>query len=713
MKIKSIEIENFRSYYRTNLYDIGEGLTLIVGDNGDGKTTFFEALEWLLDTTKKLGMNKRYISQKRLSELIEGESAVVKVSMRFEHDGEKVLEKSFTFSKDFSGEISTSSYIFKLFIKDGSESIEKAGEYLDYYFAPSVRNYCLFKGESTLDIFNSKDALNYLVETFSEIANFDPYVNFTEYCKSNASRALDNALSADKKNSREAARLNALIDSCNREISNLEAQLKQKRKEAVDFSQLLSDIEKSKEASTLLQNINSHIRNLAEEKATCMSRIKENYTIRLLDERWVLCGFEEIAKEYSAKISKFRRLKSKLENEYQQEIGANKKIAEIQTQLADGKVPLPLYIPTEAVMREMLDDHVCKVCGTPAPEGSDAYNFMRNRLNQFLESLKSKEEDTEEKCLFPHSFIQELEKRDTLISNEMNFLANLQNLILEDLAFNQMMKDKVNQLEAAIAQEEENKRKLIAQADGLDEEALLNAYENITNWWQLKNAAEKSIIQLENLLEDQKNKLREYETSLDKLAKGSSAAIYGRSSKAIRLINEAFNSAKIRNKEEFIHQLEDVANKYLDKLNVDGFTGYIKILSYPDGSVKTELIDNKNIRIYNPNTALQTTMYMSVLFAIAELTSLKRENDYPLIFDAPTSSFAGNKENDFFRIIGTLKKQIIIFTKSYLIPCENGENRLDKERIKEVKGLIYRIQKKKPYDNKDLSTIQIVKTLID
>lgn len=41
MIIRRIEIENFRSYYgNENTFEFGDGLTLIIGDNGDGKSTF-------------------------------------------------------------------------------------------------------------------------------------------------------------------------------------------------------------------------------------------------------------------------------------------------------------------------------------------------------------------------------------------------------------------------------------------------------------------------------------------------------------------------------------------------------------------------------------------------------------------------------------------------------------------------------------------------
>ena len=141
-------------------------------------------------------------------------------------------------------------------------------------------------------------------------------------------------------------------------------------------------------------------------------------------------------------------------------------------------------------------------------------------------------------------------------------------------------------------------------------------------------------------------------------------------------------------------------------LNKGDFRGYAQIVEKQDNSAEIILIDTDGTRIYSPNTALKTTMYMSLLFAVAKLTTIKHENDYPLIFDAPTSSFTAAKESDFFGVIAGINKQTIIVTKSFLIEDADGNSKLDRERLKEIDAKKYRIEKKRPFDEKDLSTIQ-------
>lgn len=171
----------------------------------------------------------------------------------------------------------------------------------------------------------------------------------------------------------------------------------------------------------------------------------------------------------------------------------------------------------------------------------------------------------------------------------------------------------------------------------------------------------------------------------------------------------AFANAKERNIEEFLQLLEDKTNEYFEKLNENDFRGQIRIIKMADGSARIQLRSSNGTTIHNPGGAQRTTMYMSVLFAISNITTLKREQDYPLIFDAPTSSFGELKEYVFYNIIDNIDKQCIIVTKDLLeVDNQTGEKRLNAEKINRLVCKVYQISKAEGYNPLDLSTIQTI-----
>ena len=713
MIIKNITIENFRSYYKESSIDIGNGLTLIIGSNGDGKTTLFEAVEWLFDTVGSLPKaDNKYISKKRISELMDSESDYVRVSMTYVNDGsERLIQKSFKFTKSLSGEISTSNFSYDLYIQQGVEKDLKSGEIatrlFERDFPTSIRKYCLFKGEQNLDIFKNDEAMSYLVETFSQIRDFDPYLSFMENSKAWAEKATDNAIRADRKNSSEAQRLRNLITSEEKQIGELETELRNKRDEAINFQTLLEDLEKNKEASSLLVDTNSRLASLKAQKEQVQRELNENYTFRLLDDMWILMGYESIAEEYRDLVGRLDKEQRKQQSKYDQEVGAKKVIAQINRDLSQGHVPLAINIPDENTMREMLDEEFCKICGRPAPKGSEPYLFMKKRLETYLASLESEEEkEVEVEPLFKNAFIKELYDRYSVLHNNMKFLNRLNGFIDNGIRENLKKHDIIDSLSSNIEQAEEKKKQILAQTDGLSEDELVSAYNNISEWWKARSDAERRSDILDAQIKKHNDTLEDYRTQFSKISEDSSAAMYSRTSQAIRRILDSFVSAKKKNKRDFLDQLEAVTNDYLALLNKGDFRGYAQIVEKPNSSAEIILIDTDGSRIYNANTALKTTMYMSLLFAVAKLTTVKHENDYPLIFDAPTSSFTAAKESDFFGVIAGINKQTIIVTKSFLVEDSDGNSTLDKLRLSEIDAKKYRIEKARPFDEKDLSTIQ-------
>ena len=64
------------------------------------------------------------------------------------------------------------------------------------------------------------------------------------------------------------------------------------------------------------------------------------------------------------------------------------------------------------------------------------------------------------------------------------------------------------------------------------------------------------------------------------------------------------------------------------------------------------------------------------------------------------------------KVASQLDKQIIIVTKSFLKEDGNGGMILDQSKVNNIEGSVYRIEKKRPFDDRDLGTIQTVVTKI-
>lgn len=703
MIIQKIEIDNFRSYYKQNTFELTNGLNLIIGSNGDGKTTFYEALEWLFRTDGTNKMDSKLISKKRIEELFTDESDDVRVAMTYEHKGKtKILEKMFHFTKSFDGEVSTSNYTFNLIENNGVERVVKDGIRFDYDLPSEIRKYTMFKGESDLDVFQNSNALKMLVETFSDVKDFEAYFSFMEYATNKADQARDHAQKADRKNIDRINKLNRDIEFERGTLSEIEREIKTKESEATNFENLLKSIEQSKEASDLLISVNRRIETLSQKRAQTQARIDENYTINLLDDMWILMGFGDIAEEYSEKISEVDKKRRKLEKEYLLNAGVEKAIKKMQTDF----VPLPVHIPGQKIMQEMLDEEVCKICGRPAKKHSEAWEFMLHRLEEYKESLKVQEEE-DIAPYYMNNYVVELQKRDTTLNDNLSEITRLRHKIQDAIAFNNRLHDDIKKIEANLNVEFEQKKRILAQTDGLTEEQLLANYENISNWDKQKNRATSRVEVLKTQRAIHRTALENAQKELEKLAEGTSAAIYAQTALIIRQISEAFKNAKDANKKRLLHAIEDESNKFLEKLNTNDFKGTIRIIEKANGQGEAVLMNNDNTRIFTPNTALRTTYLMSVLFAIGKLSSEKDKTEFPLLFDAPTSSFTDAKESEFFNVISSLKKQVIIVTKSFLKES-NGDVILDKSKIDQVNGSVFRIEKKKPFDDKKLGTIQTV-----
>lgn len=321
-----------------------------------------------------------------------------------------------------------------------------------------------------------------------------------------------------------------------------------------------------------------------------------------------------------------------------------------------------------------------------------------------------KREATEaaEEPLFKDQNIENLHSLGiSLGGSQAQLIAGLGEEIRDHIEFTAARKQELASIEEKIRETEDEKQRLLIQSDGLSEDLLDKNFSDLKGTFEQKNRAEQRIMLLKQQEAELQEQKAELKAELENLNPNSSIArTYAKIHTVFTKILEAFTAAKKQNLKKFLNDLELRANEYLAKLNVDDFHGVIRIRETADESASIKLYSSNDVLISKPNGALATTMYMSVLFAISDLTTLKREVDYPLIFDAPTSSFESLKEDEFYNVIDKIKKQCIIVTKDLLEKDDvTGERRLNLEKINRLTCSVYRIEKQRPFDPEDLSTI--------
>lgn len=714
MIIKDIIIKNFRSYYGENKFTFSDGLTLVIGDNGDGKTTFFEALQWLFETMVERNSIDN-ASEMRKSKLEIGERDEVYVAMTFDHDGEKRIEKSYTFERTSETTFATSKITFR-----GYEMTNSGRELVDgkilmnRCFDAFIQRFSMFKGESTLNVFQDKTALKELVDKFSDVKKFDDLVKLSAAFEEKSNAAFLKECRSDKKISGEAKALETQLQRIALDISNKKADIKDKQTSITVFSTKIDELAQNQETTEKYNEINERIKNLNDRIVKLRANIAMvDKNTALLDKQWILCAFPSILAEFKKKSQYFSKEKRKQDKEFLEkqakEAGKLETLNEVRGMLVDGITELPWYLPNKETMEEMIHDHVCKVCGSPAPEGSPAYEFMVYKLNEYkkhvdeklkLEAAKAK---IEQKQLFSSEYVEEIHSLSIRLGGSTEaeiaqIATDIDDRLCIEARFQAELQSKMEKKQEA----EDDKARLLIQAGNVSEELLQKDFIDVKNMFEQKGRAEQRLVLLQKELEELQAQEAEMRTKFDELKpQNSQVKVYRDVHRALEEIAKAFKNAKKENLRRFLAALEECANEYLAKLSAQDFHGEIRLCQTIEESTEIKLFSSNGSEIKNPSGSQETVMYMSVLFAISDFTDQKRDENYPLIFDAATSSFGDSKEEGFYNVIDKLNKQCIIVTKDFIT---KGQLRLNE--IEQLTCGVYRIKKADNFDSKNMATIR-------
>lgn len=717
MIIKEIVIKNFRSYYGEIRFEFSDGLTLILGDNGDGKTTFFEALQWLLNTGQERS-HAENISEKRKSELVAGDEDEVSVLMQFEHNGDKSVEKRFTFERRLDGTIHLGAVSYVGYECNGVERTKINGaDLIKRCYDTFIQQFTMFKGESTLNVFEGPTALNTLVNRFSDIRKFDNLVKYTADFEEKSNLAYSKEMRSDGKVKQEAKGLETSMTRLSQQIVDTQKEIQTKKASFEQYNSQIEQLESSQENAEKYKVIKDRLKRKEEELASYRQQVRRiDLNHSLLDRYWILCAFIPVLHEFQKKCSDLSQEKRKQERDYDRqkakEIGKLEAVNELKGMLSNGATRLPWYLPNQETMEEMLKDHICKVCGREAPEGSDAYNFMLHKLEEYrqhtemaLKIEQSKKEITE-KELFSQQHIEEMHNFCMSIaggSNEQQ-IARYASDINERFTFVDDMRKKIKVTEQEIQDLKDEINRLLIHAGNISEEQLNCTFDDIKGLFYHRDQATQRIKELENQLKGYKADLNDLTERLNELDPASSLAlVYRKIHQTLEVVAKAFEWAQKENLSNFLKQLEHKANQYLNILSSEDFHGEIRLIAKSTDSTMIKLFSSNGTEILKPSGSQRTVQYISILFAISDYTRDIRSEDYPLIFDAATSSFGDYKEEGFYNVVDKINKQCIIITKDFI---DKGEIRMDD--INKLTCSVYRIRKDDQYDQNDMSTIRTI-----
>lgn len=722
MILTKLIIYNFRSYYGKKVFEFSNHLNLILGANGDGKTTFFEALNWVLTPDyapkteeDRITDEKSLVSAKMFKQLREGELGKVMVALYLKNNDnhDRLVQHSFDVVKLENGGMRIQNRLFKAYSLIGPRRKEmfslKSLFEGENVFPVVIKKYHLFKGEDKLNIFNDKTTLQTLIDLFSDVKDIEPYKQFAKYgLETSSSKLNDNKSKQAKQNSKFLSLQND-IHSLSKRLEKAELELSSARKSFNDAKKSIEEIDSDYELIRKISKLEKKVENLKIEIGNLNEKLKLDYSFKLLDNQWILMGFSPILKEFIKKMDSLTLSKENIEKEYEQK----QRDEQIKSKVEEAKGELNKIAWKQSDINNLnysIRKHRCVYCGCEAPEGSVRLDFLKQRVNDVIELLSPKEDEKpiEIKHYFKYRNVESLRemgksldyagKDISSISDEIESLINENNKIEEDI---KSKNEEVANLEKQISD------LYASSSTGENLKEYVNNISVINKWHEQKESSALEINQLlTKTIPELKDEIKIKREGLAKGIKATGSNSLYQVNEFFRLLVDAIEETEDTTYEDFLKRLASEANKYLTLLNVDDFTGIIKIFIDKYGELRIELQDKSGQILTNPNTSLLTTMHISILLAISELTKENRNAEYPLIFDAPTSSFDEGKDKTFYECLNTqVDKQCIVVTKSYLYKNDNGDYVVDKEGLSRLNCKKYRIKKVSGFDKLDISTI--------
>ena len=366
MLLESIKLENFRQF-RNEYIEFAQGndgknVTIIIGDNGTGKTTFAQAFFWCMYGETEFS-DKNMLNKLVATEMKPGQEKKVQVTLKLTHGNVSyTLIREQIYRKDYSNRIKGDNTVFDIAIKDASGNTSYVKKTLCEGEVKSIlpkelSKYFFFDGERiekmSKDISTGKKATDFaeavkgllgLNAIFSAIQHFNPRI------KNSVISSYESSYSVNSNT--KIQEYTKTIELCKEEITKIDDRLEELENQIEQASSRKT--EKSEEIKQYAEG-----EELQREKEKLLQRIETAKASRST-------VIKEITKDFNANMSFFfsaslifRSLEFLSDKDF-----------------AGKDIPF-MHAKT---IEYLLKQKVC-ICGTHLDEGSVPYNRVKELID--------------------------------------------------------------------------------------------------------------------------------------------------------------------------------------------------------------------------------------------------------------------------------------------------------------------------------------------
>ncbi|HEY8781198.1 MAG TPA: hypothetical protein VIM16_06265 [Mucilaginibacter sp.] len=656
MKIHSLELENFLSYYDKNHFRFGDGPTIIIGQNRTGKSKLFDAINWVLynkayhtdieDWRETKEWKEDLVNNYAKSLAREGESVKASVSMSFEdEEGTKYLltrEYKIKNKGNSSWDVPRNP---TLSLRKTDRITNDATPYWDLeaenqiklLFPQNLSKYFLFQGENISQIMslnNKSDFINALTD-LSRIEIFDKAKNYADKVFKTLKKEFEVKEDSNDQLQDKKMALSATIDSLKSDLEHekdeFENFVKERDTAKEVFSKKNDELKKYEECARII----NEIQQLETQKSS-----KIDLRVQLIDsqkrnifDQWMYAGTDKILKGF-------------------QEIYNKNKI--------EKKIPEPIR---QEFVKEMLRLHKCLVCGNDAEDGTAFYDNIKSHLNE-------KALDSETELINKLSFVSEntLERNSQISAEIFKFFSREEEYHTLIKALDQKIKAKEIELKEskpADISEDELKQRNFAQLQ-IDRDVAKGDLDRFEE--RIKGSREK-IVYITGLLTEQQ---KDYDSLVENSSNPKEKDRFKLGEKIQDTVTKFYNSFLTK----LIADIESNANecfRHMTEKN-PALSGKVKV-DYDLKEVYT--VDESGKRLININQANKVSLQIAFVAAVLAVSNQFWNTYFPFVADAPISALGGNNKVNTITTMMDIFKQSVIILKDDADTTDNASVRND------------------------------------